>query len=111
MSARLIAIHKKPADPAAYDKHYFDIHVPLALKLPGLEKYEVSKGPVTTGTAESDFHLVATLHFADVDAVEKALASPAGLAAVADLPKFSEPGYIQLVVFESIDVAVPDVTD
>jgi uncharacterized protein (TIGR02118 family) len=109
MSARLVAIHKKPADPVAYDKHYFDIHLPLALALPGLQHYEVSKGAVTTGEDGTDIHLVATLFFPDVKTIESALASPAGLAAVADLPKFSEPGFIELVIFESVEIPVPGV--
>jgi hypothetical protein len=30
----------------AFDKHYFEAHVPIAKKIPGLRKYEVSQGPV-----------------------------------------------------------------
>ena len=29
----------------AFDKHYFEAHVPIAKKIPGLRKYEVSRGP------------------------------------------------------------------
>ena len=32
----------------AFDKHYFDAHVPIAKKIPGLRKFEVSRGPVAT---------------------------------------------------------------
>jgi len=32
----------------AFDKHYFEAHVPIAKKIPGLRKYEVSQGPVAT---------------------------------------------------------------
>jgi uncharacterized protein (TIGR02118 family) len=32
----------------AFDKHYFEAHVPIAKKIPGLRKYEVSRGPVAT---------------------------------------------------------------
>ncbi len=42
--AQMIVIYKTPEDKEAFDKHYFDIHVPLAKKLPGLIKYQVSKG-------------------------------------------------------------------
>src|SRR5580704_4043115 len=30
----------------AFDKHYFEAHVPIAKKIPGLRKSEVSRGPV-----------------------------------------------------------------
>jgi len=32
----------------AFDKHYFEAHVPIAKKIPGLRKYEVGQGPVAT---------------------------------------------------------------
>jgi uncharacterized protein (TIGR02118 family) len=46
--AKLVIIYGAPKDAAAFDKHYFDTHVPMAKKIPGLRKYEVSKGPIMT---------------------------------------------------------------
>ncbi len=51
--ARMVVIYKVPADVAAFDKHYYEIHVPLAKKLPGLRKYEVSRGPIATPAGAS----------------------------------------------------------
>ena len=47
-TARMVVIYQTPTNVAAFDKHYFDIHVPLAKKLPGLRRYEVSRGPIAT---------------------------------------------------------------
>ncbi|MHB8414210.1 MAG: EthD family reductase [Acidiferrobacteraceae bacterium] len=44
--ARMIVIYRTPADPAAFDKHYVDVHIPLAKNLPGLKRYEVSNGSI-----------------------------------------------------------------
>jgi uncharacterized protein (TIGR02118 family) len=82
--ARMIVIYRTPKDVAAFDKHYFETHVPLAKKLPGLRKYEVSQGPLVSPAGDSGFHLVATLHFDDLAAIKEAFASPAGQAAGAD---------------------------
>jgi uncharacterized protein (TIGR02118 family) len=30
MTARFIALYETPADPAAFDRHYRDVHIPLA---------------------------------------------------------------------------------
>jgi uncharacterized protein (TIGR02118 family) len=87
--ARLVVIYKTPKDAAAFDKHYFGTHVPLAKKIPGLRKYEVSQGPVATPAGPSDFHLVATLHFDDMTAIQKAFASAEGQAAAADVQTFT----------------------
>lgn len=96
--ALLIAIHKTPHDPAAYNQHYFDKHVPLAKNLPGLRKFEVSHGPVTRADG---VHLVAVLHFDDAASAEAALSSDAGKAALDDLPKFAEDGNIELIIIDT----------
>jgi uncharacterized protein (TIGR02118 family) len=33
--ARLIVMYKTPRDAVAFDRHYFDKHVPLAKTIPG----------------------------------------------------------------------------
>jgi len=42
--ARMVVIYRTPQNVEAFDRHYFQIHVPLAKKIPGLRKYEVSDG-------------------------------------------------------------------
>lgn len=82
--ARMVMIFKNPKDTAAFDKHYFETHVPLAKRLAELRKYEVSRGPIATRGGISDFHLVATLHFDSLEAIKAAFASPEGQACGAD---------------------------
>jgi uncharacterized protein (TIGR02118 family) len=82
--ARMLVIYRAPKDPAAFDRHYFDVHVPLAKQLPGLRKYEISKGPIVALASATDPHLVATLHFDSLDAIKEAFASECGRACAAD---------------------------
>jgi uncharacterized protein (TIGR02118 family) len=101
--ARLVVVYKTPRHGAAFDQHYFGTHIPIAKKIPGLRKFEVSQGPVLTPTGSSDFHLVATLHFDDMAAIQKAFASAEGQAAAADVQTFTtEPPY--MLVFDSREV-------
>jgi uncharacterized protein (TIGR02118 family) len=101
--ARLVVMYRKPEDVAAFDKYYFETHVPIAKKIPGLRKYEVSRGPVATPVGPSDFHLIATLHFDDLAAVQGAFASPEGQAAAADVQKFAQAG-VDMIFFEEREV-------
>jgi uncharacterized protein (TIGR02118 family) len=94
---RLVVLYKTPQDTAAFDKHYFETHIPLAKKIPGLRKYEVSHGPVINPMGKSDVHLVATLEFDDVTAIQQAFASPEGQAAGADAQSL---GSVEMVFFE-----------
>ena len=57
--AQLMVMYKMPKDAAAFDKHYFEAHIPIAKKIPGLRKYEISKGPIVTPLGASGFHLIA----------------------------------------------------
>jgi uncharacterized protein (TIGR02118 family) len=101
--AKLIALYKKPAEAAAFNSYYFSDHVPIAKKVPGLQRYEVNNGPVATLQGESPFHLTAILSFASMDALQRALSSPEGVAAAADLANFAQAG-VDLLVFDSKDI-------
>jgi uncharacterized protein (TIGR02118 family) len=101
--ARLVVLYKTPKDAGAFDAYYFNTHVPIAKRIPGLRKYEVSKGPVATPTGPSGLHLVATLHFDDFAAIQKAFASPQGQAAAADVQQFATGG-VDMYMFDNTEV-------
>jgi len=101
--ARLVVMYKTPTDPVAFDKYYFETHLPLAKQLPGLRHYEVSTGPVLTPAGRSGFHLIATLYFDDLAAITAAFGSAAGQAAAADVQTFATGG-VEMILFDSRDV-------
>ena len=101
--ARLVVMYKTPKDPAAFDQYYFKTHIPIAMKIAGIRKYEVSRGPVVTPAGPSGLHLIATLHFDDLAAIQRAFASPEGQAAAADVQKFATGG-VDMYLFESGEV-------
>jgi uncharacterized protein (TIGR02118 family) len=98
--ARMLVIYKTPQDTVAFDTHYFEVHVPLAKKLPGLRKYEVSRGAITA-LAGGDAYMVAELHFDDLAAIRAAFASEVGKACGADRQNFApDPAAFQMLLFE-----------
>jgi uncharacterized protein (TIGR02118 family) len=101
--AYLVVLYKTPKDTAAFDKYYFEKHVPIAKKIPGLRSYEVSRGAVASPAGASGIHLVATLRFDDMAAIKSALGSPQGQAAAGDLPNFASGG-ADLLMFDSSPV-------
>jgi uncharacterized protein (TIGR02118 family) len=103
--ARLVVIYKRPKDIAAFDKYYSETHIPIAKKIPGLRKYEISQGPILSPMGLSDSQLIATLHFDDLQSIERALASPEGQAAAGDLRNFApNAGDVSMFIFESREV-------
>jgi uncharacterized protein (TIGR02118 family) len=101
--AKLLVLYKKPKNSEAFDKHYTSVHIPLAKKIPGLKKYDVSTGAVGTPAGPSGIHLVATLYFDSVDALKAGLASPEGKAAAGDLANFADGG-AELYLFDTKEV-------
>lgn len=95
--AQLVVTYRTPTDPAAFDAHYRDVHAPLARKIPGLRKFEMSAGPVMTPEGPSDVHLIATLHFDSLADIAAAFASVEGQAAAADVGTFATGGASMLM--------------
>ncbi len=101
--ARLVVLYNTPRDPAAFDRHYFESHVPLAKTIPGIRRYDVSQGPIGAPAGPSSYHLIATLTFDDVAAIQAAFASPEGQAAAADVAGFATGG-VEMLIFEDREI-------
>lgn len=101
--AHLVVIYKTPKDAAAFDRHYAEVHVPLAKKIPGLRKFETSVGAVSSPSGPSDAHLVATLTFDSIASIEAAFASPEGQAAGADIGTFATGG-AEMMFFDTKEI-------
>ena len=103
--ARMVVIYRTPKDVAAFDRHYFGTHIPLSKKIPGLRKYEVSKGSIAAVAGRADVYLIGILHFDDMAAIKSAFASPEGQAAGADRRLFApdDSGY-EMFLFDDIEV-------
>jgi uncharacterized protein (TIGR02118 family) len=86
---KLVALYKTPSDIADFEKHYFETHMPLVEKIPGLLKTEVSKLSGLPGQ-DSKFYLMAEMYFEDMDKLNAGMASPEGKATARDLMSFAK---------------------
>lgn len=99
--AQMIVLYKTPKDPGTFDQQYREMHIPLAKKLPGLRRYEVSEGPVNTPFGPSSYRLVAALHFDDMQAMQSAFASPEGREAGAHAMSLAD---LEILLFDDGEV-------
>jgi len=90
--AKVMAMYGMPKDRDAFDRYYFDRHVPLAKTVPGLRHYEVTRGDIVAIGGASPYYLIATLTFDSLAAIHAALASAEGQATAADLANFATGG-------------------
>ncbi len=86
---KLIAYYKDPADKDGFEKKYFEEHLPLAQKMPGLIKWEVSK---LKGISEggTKYYLQTDMYFENLDSLNMAMSSSEGKAAAKNLMSFAK---------------------
>lgn len=104
MTAKLVALYAQPADPEAFDKAYFETHLPLAQKMPGLKKYEITKLKSNLMGTNMPYYMIAELTFDSSDALHTALSSPEGKAAGANLMGFAS---TLVTLLNGEDIPVP----
>lgn len=91
---QLSVLYGHPQDPTTFDRHYREVHAPLAKKIPGLKGYTSTKPTSLAPQEQSPYYLIANLYFEHMGALHDALLSPEGQAAAADLPSFATGGAI-----------------
>ncbi|MBF6061101.1 EthD family reductase [Nocardia terpenica] len=99
---RYLVMFERPEDPEAFDRHYREVHVPLAKGMPGLRRFAVSRSPAAI-RGES-YYLVAALDWDDMSALERAFRSPAGRATAKDVPNLADHGRVRSMTFELEDI-------
>ena len=102
--ARLLVLYKTPKDPAAFDKYYFETHVPIANKIPGFTKYEVTQGPIISPMGDTGLHMIATIEFPDMATLQAAFASPEGHAAAADVATFAGESGVDTLISDNREI-------
>jgi len=101
--ATMMVIYKTPRDKESFLEHYFDVHIPLAKKLPGLIKYKVSRNPVPVISGQ-DVFLIGELFFASMEDIKSAFASPEGRACAEDRKILAEDDKVQIYLYETTEV-------
>lgn len=95
---KLVVAYGPPDDPAAFDQHYVNTHVPLAEKIPGLRRFEWGKVIGTPDGSPAPYHLIAELHFDDGEALQAAMSSSEGQETGGDVGNFASGGATMMVV-------------
>lgn len=97
MTARFLAVYETPADPAAFDRHYREVHVPLLRQLPRLRRYTVSRD--VTALHGAPFYLVTELDWDTMDDLRAAFATAEGRATAADAARLQELAPVRRMIF------------
>ena len=94
---KLSVMYGQPKDPAAFEKYYAETHMPLAGKMQGLSKIELSKVVGTPDGGAPAFYRMADLYFEDPEHMKRVMDTPEAKATVADLGNFATGGVTVLI--------------
>ena len=73
---KLSVIYGPPTDPAAFETYYTETHMPLAAKVQGLRRFELSKVVGTPDGSKPAVYRMADLYFDSPDHMKQVMATP-----------------------------------
>ena len=98
---KVTVLYGHPKNAQEFEQYYADTHLPLAAKMKGVSRLELTRfGPGPDGS-KPEFYRMAEIYFATEAQMQSSLGSPEGQATVADLPKFATGGV--KVLFGSVE--------
>jgi uncharacterized protein (TIGR02118 family) len=97
---KLIALYKQPLDAQAFDEAYFNTHLPLIARVPGLRQNRLTR--ITRTLVGEGYYMMAEMLFDDSDALKAGMKSPEMAAAGENLNSFAE-GLVTLMFGEDED--------
>ncbi len=88
---KLTVLFGYPEDPEAFEEYYANQHLPLAAKIPNVQRFESGRVRAVDN-GKPPYHRIAELWFESAERMGEALSSPEGEAATVDLPNFATGG-------------------
>jgi uncharacterized protein (TIGR02118 family) len=85
-------MYNAPLDPQAFEDYYAATHMPIAGKIPMVEKIVLLKGLAGPDGNPPAYYRIAQIYFADAATMVAAMASPEALAATSDIANFATGG-------------------
>lgn len=86
--ARFLVFWEQPTDPEAFERHYREIHIPLARKIPGLRSYVFLDNP--TPVRGEPYFRIAELRWDSMDDLRAGIASPEAQAVAEDTSRMTK---------------------
>lgn len=102
---RLTVLYGHPKDPAAFDRYYYEVHVPIAKRMQGFTGWTIGKCTSAVPGEKPPYYMIVGLYAESREKIEQILATPEGQAAIADVPNFADGGY--WFMYDEEEVMIP----
>jgi len=94
---KLTVLYGPPTNVQEFENYYTDTHLPLAAKMKGVERLELTRFAPGPDGDQPAYYRMAELYFPTEEQMQTTMSSPEGEATVADLPKFASGGVTVLM--------------
>jgi uncharacterized protein (TIGR02118 family) len=89
---KLTVLYGHPSDVDAFEHYYATTHLPIAARMKGVDRLELTRFAAAPDGGAPAFYRMAELYFATEEQMRATLGSPEGQATVADLANFATGG-------------------
>lgn len=89
---KVTVLYHHPTSPETFESYYAQTHLPIAAKMKGVARLELTKFVSAPDGGRPAFYRMAELYFSSQAQMQETLGSPEGKATVGDLPKFATGG-------------------
>ena len=94
---KVTALYGTPKDPAAFEKHYSEVHMPMVYQTAGIARIELGKPMPGPDGAAPAFYRVTELWFKNAAALKTVTSRPGWKKIVDDVPNFASGGATILI--------------
>ena len=94
---KFTVLYGHPADPNAFEDYYAKTHMPIAKKIKGASRVELTHFTSAPDGSRPAFYRMAEFVFESERQMAETLSSPETKAAVADLPNFATGGVTVMI--------------
>ncbi len=94
---KVTVLYGHPADAGAFEDYYTSTHIPLAARIPGVDRKELTMFLTGPDGGRPAYYRMAELYFASEAHLHAALGLPEAQAAIADISNFATGGVTMIV--------------
>lgn len=94
---KVTVLYGHPTSPRDFERYYEEKHAPIASKMTGVLRFELTRFSAGPDGSRPVFYRMAELYFTGQDQMQAAMASPEGQATVADIANFATGGATVLI--------------
>jgi uncharacterized protein (TIGR02118 family) len=94
---KVTVLYGQPTDIVAFEDYYANNHMPVAAKMTGHEKLELTKFLNSVNAEKPTYYRMAEFWYANIETMQQAMGSPEGQATAGDLANFATGGVTLLM--------------